>query len=213
MVTLRSLFFLTIFLNLLVYAWAQGYFGGREDGREPGRIADQLHPDRMKVAVVEKIAKSKSPTICRAVVGLSARDAELVRASLENKAEGGDALVISTRPAGVAPSHVVAISNLAGKPGAEKKAGELRALGVSEFSLGEDARTGTWSIVLGSFQAEQAEFLSGLNRKGVKSARIEIRDKVVERMHIEVRGAADLVMRRLPAALAGTSGATVGDCS
>ena len=47
----RIVFLLLVFANLAVYVWAAGYLGGRDDGREPERLRNQLQPERLRVSV------------------------------------------------------------------------------------------------------------------------------------------------------------------
>lgn len=210
----RGLFFLLVLANLVAFAWTLGYFGARDEGREPGRLADQLHPDRITIAQAGKEPPPPPPTLCKTVAGLPAKEAETVRALLESRAEGGEAVSVAVKPDAEVQSFAVTIGNLAGKAAADKKAGELRALGVTEFKAGEDARTGGWAIVFGVFGNEAAagEALAALNKRGVKSARVEAGERKAELVRLDVRGPAELIAKRLPVALAGVAGTTVGDC-
>ena len=60
------------------------------------------------------------------------------------------------------------------KEGADRKAGELRKLGVREFYVIQDGGDRKWGISLGIFRTEEAAraHLASLNQKGVRSARI-----------------------------------------
>lgn len=212
----RGLFFLLVLANLVAFAWTQGYFGNRDEGREPGRLADQLHPEKIVIAQAgkEPAAPPPPPTACKAVSGLPVAEVETVRALLESRAEGAEALGVAVKPEGESQVFTVAIVGLTGKAAAEKKAGELRTLGISEFKSGESTRLGGWTIVFGVFDNEAAagNALAALNKKGVKSARIEAGEKRAAAARLEVRGPADLVAKRLSVALAGIAGTTVGDC-
>jgi hypothetical protein len=72
--------------------------------------------------------------------------------------------------------NIVYIPSLASKEAADKKAGELRHLGVSDFYIVQDAGEFHWSISLGVFKTEDAARarLAALTLRGVHSARLGI---------------------------------------
>lgn len=204
---MRAVFFLLVLANLVLFVWAQGYLGGQQEGREPQRLKDQIEPEKMKVTALA--AAPAAPQACRRVEGLAAKDAEQVQQALQ-----GSGLAASIQAgAEEAPSFWVNISALPNKAVADKKASELKLFGVTDFHVMQ-VEGGSFVISLGLFKTEDgaSEFLQGLNRKGVKSARIETKARPPAQVRIEVRGAADLLAKRLPELLAGTIGATAGDC-
>lgn len=205
---MRVAFFLLVLANLVFFAWAQGYFGGQDPGREPQRLAEQLHADKMKVTVAEKPA-APPPPACRSVDGLTAAEAEQLQKALGGN--GGE-LVASLRPGAETPAWWVSINSLATQALADKKAGELKLLGVTDFHVIQ-TEGGSFALSLGVFDHEAAaeEFLQSLARKGVKSARIEARPRP-PLARVEVRGAAAALDKRLPGLLAALPAARVADC-
>ena len=202
---MRVAFFLLVLANLVLLVWAQGLPGGQEEGREPQRLKEQLQPEKMKVAAQ---AATPPPQTCRRVEGLAAPAAEQLRQTLQ-----GSGLVASVQAAEEAPIFWVNISGLPNKAAADKKAGELKLFGVTDFHVIQ-AEGGSFVISLGLFRDEGGanEFLQGLAKKGVKSARIDAKSKPPGLAHLEVRGAAELLAKRLPELLAGTIGATAVEC-
>jgi cell division septation protein DedD len=78
---------------------------------------------------------------------------------------------------------------------ANRKAGELLALGVSEFFIVNDGPQ-QFAISLGVFSREEGaqSHLAKLREKGVRSARVGLRNTEKSRQHMEVKGdAIDLV--------------------
>lgn len=71
-------------------------------------------------------------------------------------------------------THMVYIPPSADRESAEKKAAELKQLGVEEFFIIQDNSNMHWAISLGVFKTEEAALahLRGLNEKGVSTARI-----------------------------------------
>lgn len=203
---MRLAFFLLVLANLLFFVWAQGYLGGRDEGREPQRLQDQLQPERMKVT--QAPAQPVLPQACRRVEGLVAGNAERLQQAIQ-----GAGFTASIQPVELAPTYWVNIPALPSEAVADKKAGELKLFGVSDFHVMQ-AEGGGFVISLGLFRNEAGanEFLQGLNRKGVKSARIDTQTKAPSLVRIDVRGAAEQLAQRLPELLAGTAGATLADC-
>ena len=203
---MRAVFFLLVLVNLVLFVWSQGYFGGQQEGREPQRLREQIDPEKMRVA--PQAAAPAAAQACRRVEGLAAGEAEQLRQALQ---DGG--LTASIQAAEEAPGFWVNIPALPSKAVADKKAGELKLFGITDFHVIQ-AEGGSFAISLGLFKNEDGanEFLQGLNRKGVKSARIETRAMPPAPVRLEVRGAAELLARRLPELLTATNGATAGDC-
>jgi len=197
---MRAAFFLLVLANLVFFTWAQGYWGGQDAGREPQRLKDQLHPEKMNVA-------PPPPQGCRRVEGLTAKDAEKLQLALQNVG-----LATSLQNAEEGPSFWVNIPALANKAAVDKKVAELKALGVTDFQAMQ-GESGSFVISLGLFRSEGSanEFLLAVNKKGVKSARVETR-RAPPPTRIEVRGAADVLAARLPDLLAGLAGASAVAC-
>lgn len=158
---LRTFFLLLVLGNLLLLAASRGYLGKPDDGREPERLASQLHPEKLRIAVPSKPTAPPNPVIVPEAPAAEARAAECPR---------------SEAPAA---SHWVNIPDLANRAAAEKKGSELRQLGVNDFHILDAGEGGKFAISLGVFAnpEEAAEALRNLNRKGVRSARITARPK------------------------------------
>lgn len=71
-------------------------------------------------------------------------------------------------------SHIVYIPSQGDKESADKKVGELRRLGITDFYVMQDNSPMRWGISLGVFRTEESAraHLAALNQKGVRSARI-----------------------------------------
>ena len=74
-------------------------------------------------------------------------------------------------------THMVFIPPQGSKEGAEKKAGELKRMGVSNFFIVQDNSKLRWGISLGVFKTEAAakKYLLTLNKQGVRSAKVGAR--------------------------------------
>ena len=206
---IRLFFFLLVFANLLFFAWTQGYFGATDENREPQRLAGQLQADKLRIVRNIQAPNAKKPDLaCRVINGLNPTEAESLKSAM--KTGGGEATILP--PAEPKP-HLVVVTDLANKAAAERKAAELTRFGVTEQSSVE-LEGGRYEIVLGSFAAEAAarEFLQGLVKRGIKSARVDSREQP-PKVRVEVRGPAQELLRQLPQLIAPYANATIGDCS
>lgn len=87
-------------------------------------------------------------------------------------------------------SYIVYIPPQGNKDGAEKKAAELRALGVTNYFIMSDSQTMRWAISLGVFKSEAGAqtLLAELQKQGVHSARIAPRMSASKLLAFQFRG-------------------------
>lgn len=148
--------------------------------------ADEKKGDEKKPE--EKKAEDKKAQACLAWPDLPAAEADALVALAKKRypsltlsrsvvsAEGG--------------SHWVYIPPLASKADAERKAGELKKLGVTEFFIVTEAGANQYAISLGIFSSEQGakDQLDSLKAKGVRSAKVGLRGGKTTAVHVEARG-------------------------
>lgn len=207
---IRLVFFLLVLFNLVFFAWTQGYFGATDDGHEPLRLAQQLHPEKLRIAtVVPTRSVPKDEKVCRVVVGLGMADAGGLKTAIE--AAGGEARILPQAEPAV---YLVVIAELAGKAAAEKKVAELSRLGVKEFSTAA-LENGRHEIILGRFPDALAarEFLQGLAKRGIKSGRVESREQPPVKARVEARAPESVLLQQLPKLVAPLADATIGECA
>ena len=189
---MRLFFFLLILANAIFFAWTQGYLGGNEAGREPGRLTNQIAPERLRVlAAGEKV----DAVLCRTISGVAPDAAEGLNAMLV-----GVGLSVDIRLADAPPRFWVNIPPQPSLAAVEKKAAELRKLGVTDFSILSDAAPTRLSLSFGYFATETAakEHLLALAKRGVRSARVDERELPPPATRITVRGPTEAVTKRLP---------------
>jgi hypothetical protein len=203
---LRLVFFLLVFANAAFFAWSQGYLGGADAGREPQRLGAQIAADKLRVVAAGVTAAQPA---CRRVTGLTPDAAEGLKAAL-----AGHGITVDIKPAEDATRYWVHIPSQPTKAAAEKKAVELRKLGVTDFSIVVEAGSGRHALSLGLFKNEAAaeELLQGLTKRGVKSARIEMREQPPQPARVTVLGPAAAVNQRLPPLLGNLPEAKSADC-
>ncbi len=206
----RLFFFLLVFANLIFFAWAQGYFGGIDENREPQRLTSQLQADKLRIVGKAQAPAAKKPDLaCRIINGLNAAEAEALKAAMKT----GGAGEATIQPLVELKPHLVVITDLPNKAAAEKKAAELVRFGVTE-QVPVALPDGRHEIVLGAFasEAEASEFLAALVKRGIKSARVDSREVPAAKVRIEARGPAQELLRQLPQLIAPHADATIGDC-
>lgn len=206
---MRTFFLLLLFVNLVFYAWAKGFLGTSDDGREPQRLTQQLHPEKLRIVhEVRKPVVNAAELACRIIDGLGLADAEQLRIAVE--ADGGKAVVT---PLASPPSHLVVITELINKFAADKKAAELSRLKVEGHVI-VALEDGRHEIVLGRFDTDPAAqaFLQALGKKGIKSARVESREQPTTKARVEARAPAPTLLQQLPKLIAPYADATIGEC-
>ena len=147
----RTVFLMLVLANLIFHAWGQGYFGGQDEGRESARLSGQFQPEKLRV--VNRAA------------------GEPGGAEVESGMSEDAAPATMAEP----PAFLVHVPPLPSKAAADKKAAEIRQLGITDFHVVTGEGPARFSIFFGQFGNEQAanEFLAGLASKGVRSARVQ----------------------------------------
>ncbi|MCK6372570.1 MAG: SPOR domain-containing protein [Zoogloea sp.] len=219
--TLRVAVLILLVANLLALAVWKGGLGSGASGGEPERLSNQLNPERLRLvaelppavsapvaaAVPEAVpapaesapapepvpakparAADTAPPACVAFSGLSADQAAELSARV---AKTGAGFKLSESRGVGASSWWVHIPSQGNKEGADRKAAELRRLGIEDLFIVQDAGPNQFAISLGLFKNEQAagRHLNLLREKGVRSAQIASRGASV--LRVEVRGPSD----------------------
>lgn len=216
---MKQAVFLLALANLLFFAFAQGYFG-RPDNPDAIRLQKQINPERIVVvgrgeppgekpaadengkapaAEAAKPAGEPAKTVeapkaaeaCVTWSGLATADADRLAALLGEKFDDFKLARRSMPVAGGA--WWVSIPPLANKAEADKKAGELRKLGVTDFFVIHDAGPDRWAISLGVFSTENGarDRLAALKDKGVRSAKLGARSGKEGTFAVEAWGPTD----------------------
>ncbi|HSG22468.1 MAG TPA: hypothetical protein VLA64_05860 [Azonexus sp.] len=193
---MKALVFLLLLFNLLFYAFTQGYFG-RTENPDAGRIEKQVLAERMRIVsrgevsaapvkapepvkpeVVPDIPKIEPESktdeiapICLVWEHLSVSDADQLNTLISSKFT--EFKVERQGAAGEANGWWVFTPALPSKLEAEKKAGELRQLGVTDYFIILDGPN-RFAISLGVYSSEKGaqERLAEAKEKGIRSARL-----------------------------------------
>ncbi|MCH8617787.1 SPOR domain-containing protein [Undibacterium sp. TS12] len=177
---LRFLFWSLLLLNGFLLAFNLGYLGHWSlDTHEPERLKKQHHADQLKLITASEAATptepghDKKPEViaCLEVGNFLQTDLPRIEDKLKTLALGDRQSRINVVDVA---THMVFIPSQGSKEGADKKAGELRRLGITDFYVIQDQSSMRFGISLGVFKTEEAAklHLNNLNNKGVRSARV-----------------------------------------
>lgn len=195
-----------------------GHFSGSE--REPARLHNQLNGDKLTVISASKaeatVAALNAPAPEPEAEAVKTAVDEPTKKAPEKKEEKiacveignfvlaearrfeeklaplalGDHQARINLPGTEISSYIVFIPPQGNKEGAEKKAAELRALGVTNYFIMSDSQTMRWAISLGVFKSEAGAqtLLAELQKQGVHSARVAPRMSASKQLAFQFRG-------------------------
>jgi hypothetical protein len=221
MAPLRIVVIVLIFANLLALAIWKGWLGGGPSHGEPERLSNQLNPDKIRLVteaplpvsraavvqsppldastVEEKVEapapvppvpapETVAPQACVVFSGLSADQAHELSARI---ARAGTGFTLAESRSEAPSSWWVHVPSQGSKEASDKKAAELRRLGVDDLFIMQEAGPNQFAISLGLYKNEQAatRHLEALKEKGVRSAQIVTRGAGTVRL--EVKGPSD----------------------
>nr|WP_175041754.1 SPOR domain-containing protein [Duganella vulcania] len=188
---MKFIFWSLVAINAALFAYGKGYLGhfsGNE--REPERMLNQLNAGKLAIISAEKANDASAATAAAASAAAAAKPAPEVLACVEigsfvladaRRFETqlaplnlGDRQSRHNLPGSEVSSYIVYMPPQGSKEGADKKAAELRALGVTNYFIMNDNSPLRWGISLGVFKTEGAaqNQLAALMKQGVRTARV-----------------------------------------
>lgn len=201
---LKFVFWLLAGVNLLVFAIGQGYLGSfRSETREPARLKNQLQADKLTLLTQEQAMAPAAPPAAEAPLAAAAAPQSYACTEVGNFVLA-DARRFETQIAALdlgdrqsrrnvagqdISSYMVYIPPQGSKDGAERKAGELKQLGVTNYFIMNEASPLRWGISLGVFKSEGSAQtqLASLNKQGVHSARVAPRYSASKQLAYQFR--------------------------
>ena len=168
---MRLFFLLVLLANVAVYAYIR-YTESRA-GADAQIALLQISPDKVKLVKAGELAPAanrEKPALSQVCVewgAFGADDAARAATALAGLALGDR---LSRRDAG--GSYWVYIPPLKSRADAEKKASEVRGLGIADFYIVQDAGPLQLAISLGVYNTEDAanNYLAQIRSKGIRSA-------------------------------------------
>ncbi|WP_426089285.1 SPOR domain-containing protein [Janthinobacterium sp. PSPC1-1] len=201
---LKFVFWLLAGVNLLVLAIGQGYLGSfRTETREPARLKNQLQANKLTLLTQEQATAPAAEEAATPAAAVPAAPPSYACTEVGNflLADGRRfeaqvaALELGDRQSrrNVAgqdiSSYMVYIPPQGSKEGAERKAGELKQLGVTNYFIINEGSAQRWGISLGVFKSETSaqSQLASLNKQGVHSARVAPRYSASKQLAYQFR--------------------------
>lgn len=238
---LRPLFILLLLVNLVLVLANLGGFA-RAPGGEPDRLSSQLHPEKIRILdpqTEDKPAAAASEPVPAPEVAPTAGESEVAPEPASASVPAGPVALACASWAGLTRAQADGVLargrraefrvnessttapaswwiHLPPQPdraAAERKAGELRELGVTDFFIVNDAGPTQFAVSLGLYKSEESakRALDQLRGRGVQTARIAVREATTTR--VEVSGPADRLAGFASDTAAALPGATRGECT
>jgi hypothetical protein len=249
---LRLAFWSLLFLNVVLFAFAQGLLGtGKSNEHEPARLKRQFNTAKMTLLTrdqAEAAAKAAAPPAggdaagvpaagapaasaaaapavaqpaatpapafaCTEIGPLTTSDARRFEARLA-ALDLGDRQSREAVQAQDVTSWLVHIPSQGSKEAADRKAAELRNLGVTNFFIMQGDSSLKYAISLGVFKTESGAeaLLAQLGKQGVHTARIAPRGPQTTHYVYRVRGLDAATRKRIEGYAERYDGADVKNC-
>jgi hypothetical protein len=239
---LRIAFWSLLFLNVVLFAFAQGLLGtGKSNEHEPARLKRQFNTAKMTLLTrdqAEAAAKAAAPPAgapaasapaspavaqppaapapafaCTEIGPLTTSDARRFEARLA-ALDLGDRQSREAVQAQDVTSWLVHLPSQGSKEAADRKAAELRDLGVTNFFIMQGDSPLKYAISLGVFKTESGAeaLLAQLGKQGVHTARIAPRGPQTTHYVYRVRGLDAATRKRIEGYAERYDGADVKNC-
>jgi hypothetical protein len=189
---MRTLLLLLLLANLVLFAYQQGWLGQLPPaGREPGRIAQQIEPQAIRVLSEDEVrrlnergraggnnAERRDAAACVEFGDFAADVAARVQQRLEALSP---APRITSNEVDIGGWYMVFVPPLKTRAEAERVAEDLRGKGVRDLMVIEDSSALRNAISLGQFKDQDLalKHQADLQRRGVKGVRVSVRSSGV----------------------------------
>jgi hypothetical protein len=223
----RAFFLLLVLANVGFFTWAN-YFSEGDTQSDPRPLARQVAPEKLRVLSPNAVPKAPpAPAVpakpapegvasapgktCVEWGSFAAADVPRATEALAPLALGPRLL---PRTADENASWWVFMPPRGGRAEAQKKAAELKALGIGDFFIVQEEGPMRFAVSLGIFKTEAAAtgHLETLRAKGVKTAQVGARETALQKTWLQVRQAEDAVVAKLREIAQGFAGSEVRDC-
>ena len=222
---MRAFFLLCVLANLAFFAWAN-FFSEGDTQSDPRPLARQVAPEKLRILAAAKTPSAapvkpaaEAPgaqsaavrTACLELGGLSAADAVRAAEALAPLSLGSR---LSQRQVEDSATWWVFIPPRPSKQDAQKKAAELKAIGIDEYFILQDEGPLRYALSLGVFKTEAAASnrLEALRAKGVKTAQIGARETALQKTYFQVRAADEALAAKLREISQSFAGSEVREC-
>lgn len=223
---MRAFFLLLVLANLGFFAWANFYSEADKES-DPAPLTRQVAPEKLRVLPATAAAKPP-PVAAKPAAETAAAPASANGTCTEwgafagaDVARAGEALAglalgtrLTQRQVDESASWWVYFPPRPNRPEAQKKADELKRLGIEEFYIVPDEGPYKFAVSLGVFKTEAAanNRLEALRARGVKTAQVGARESAVQKTYFQVRAADEALVSKLREFAKGFAGSEVRNC-
>lgn len=186
---IRSLVILLVFGNIIVFALSAGWFGDAATPSNPVVGHRPLSPERIRI-----VSRGEPPPLLPKLRQcIEWKDLAPPQANAIERVAAGHKDLALVREETLAASRnywVYIPVAKGGRAAAEKKAAELKALGVKSFRLVQDGADGAWAVSLGVYdsEAKSREAHAAFKKSGVRSAQHGMSFELPAQFRIRLRG-------------------------
>lgn len=197
---MRALFLLLLLANLAFLAWWR-YLSPPEVVADAAPLKRQIEPEKLKIVAPADLPPAAAPatpakpppaaaaavaTRCMEWGSFTVADAPRAEKALEPLALGPR---LAHRRTEETANWWVFIPPQANRAAAQKKAAELKDLGVEDYFIVQEEGAHRWALSLGVFRTEEAATarLAALRAQKVRSATIAPRETVVPKIWLQVK--------------------------
>jgi sporulation related protein len=205
---MRALFLFLVLANLAFFAWSR-YVSPPEVTADPLPLLREIDPGKLRIVAPADLpppspqkpaAVKPAPVLAQAAAAPAAlkclewgsftlTDAPRAEKALEPLALGARLAQRRTEETAGWWVFIPPQGARNQRQAAQRKAAELKALGVEEYFIVQEAGPNRWSVSLGVFRNEEAARarLATLRKQGVRSARVGARETVVPKVWLQVK--------------------------
>jgi len=192
---MRAAFLLLVLANLAFFAWSR-YVAPPDAAADPLPLSRQIEPEKLKIVALadlpppaaKKAAAAQPLTVskCMEWGSFTLADAPRAEKALEPLTLGPR---LAQRRTEELAGWWVFIPPQANRQAAQKKAAELKALGVDDYFIVQEDGEQRWALSLGVFRSEEAAQarLAALRTQGVRTAQIGRRETLVPKVWLQVK--------------------------
>jgi len=192
---MRTAFLLLVLANLAFFAWSR-YAAPPDASADPLPLSRQIEPEKLKIIAPADLPPPAAQKSAAAQPAPALKCMEWGSFTLADAPRAGKALEPLTLGPRLAQRRTeelagwwVFIPPQASRQAAQKKAAELKALGVDDYFIVQEDGELRWALSLGVFRSEEAAQarLAALRTQGVRSARIGRRETLVPKVWLQVK--------------------------
>ena len=220
---MRAFFLLLLLANVAFFAWAN-FLSEGDTQSDPAPLKRQVAAEKLRILPPNSLAKPPAaPAPAAAAVQAPAAVActEWGAFAAADATRAGEALAplalgprLSQRQVDESASWWVYFPPRPSRQDAQKKADEVKRLGIEDYFIVQDEGPFRFAVSLGGCKTEAAATnrLEALKAKGVKTAQVGKRDTALQKTWFQVRPSNEALAAKLREIAQGFAGSEVRDC-